>query len=125
MKTDFPEIIEQGRCRVDALGYATKTGDRFGAFRLRCPATGQLLRAIVSDGRECGIEVWEHVSVSHVNRCPTWEEMCWIKSLFWNPDECVVQFHPAEADYVNMHPFVLHLWKALDVAFPMPPMICV
>lgn len=37
---------------------------------------------------------WEHVSVSLSNRCPTWEEMCMVKDIFWGEDECVIQFRP-------------------------------
>lgn len=40
---------------------------------------------------------WEHVSVSLSNRCPTWEEMCMVKDIFWGEDECVIQFHPPKS----------------------------
>lgn len=36
-------------------------------------------------------------------------------------EECVVQFHPAKADYVNYHPATLHLWKPVGVPIPKPP----
>lgn len=68
---------------------------------------------------------WEHVSVSYRKRCPTWEEMCEIKSMFWNPEEVVVQYHPRESEYVNRHPFCLHLWRKCGEDFETPPMICV
>lgn len=55
--------------------------------------------------------LWEHVSVSRINRTPTWNEMCRIKELFWDDDETVVQFHPKKSEYVNRHPYCLHLWK--------------
>jgi len=50
---------------------------------------------------------WEHVSVSVVNkqRCPTWDEMCFVKSVFWSPEDTVIQYHPAEKDYVIFHDF--------------------
>lgn len=64
---------------------------------------------------------WEHVSVSLENRAPSWAEMCWVKDLFWSPDECVIQYHPPEADYVNHHPYCLHLWKPIGVELPRPP----
>lgn len=48
---------------------------------------------------------WEHVSVSLNNRCPTWEEMCMVKDIFWGEDECVIQFHPPKS--ANQHPSVL------------------
>lgn len=64
---------------------------------------------------------WEHVSVSLKHRCPNWDEMCFIKSLFWEDDECVVQFHPPKKEYVNVHPHCLHLWKPKDKSILMPP----
>ena len=66
---------------------------------------------------------WEHVSVTlmHKARVPTWEEMCFVKDLFWSDDETVIQYHPRKMDYVNVHPFCLHLWKPIGVELPMPP----
>jgi len=71
---------------------------------------------------------WEHVSISvkkynyeEMGRCPTWEEMCFIKDLFWEKHECVVQFHPPESEYVNNHPHCLHLWKSLTEVHKTPP----
>lgn len=66
-------------------------------------------------------EGWEHVSVSLPNRCPTWAEMCLVKDLFWEDDEAVMQLHPAKADYVNCHPWCLHLWRPLVGQIPLPP----
>lgn len=65
---------------------------------------------------------WEHVSVSYSNRCPTWEEMCRVKDIFWYDNECVVQFHPPKSEYVNNHPCCLHLWrKSAGNEFELPP----
>ena len=72
---------------------------------------------------------WEHVSVSlqrkstnlTLHRCPTWEQMCQMKALFWDAEDIVLQFHPAESDYRNVHEFCLHLWRPIDVMFPCPP----
>jgi hypothetical protein len=75
--------------------------------------------------------LWEHVSVSiglpgrEALRCPTWEEMCYVKSVFWDTDDCVVQFHPTKSEYVNRHPYVLHLWRSIDKEFPIPDKIMV
>jgi len=80
------------------------------------------LVCLVSDGAG-----WEHVSVkvnahpSTPQRLPTWDEMNFIKQLFWDDAETVVQFHPRKDNYVNFHPFVLHLWKQVDSVFELPP----
>lgn len=76
--------------------------------------------AIVSDGMG-----WEHVSVSRRDRCLTWEEMCQVKAMFWDDDDCVLQFHPPKSEYVNNHPYCLHLWRPIGVAVPMPDSIMV
>lgn len=67
---------------------------------------------------------WEHVSVhiKEAKRCPTWPEMCFIKSVFWTSDECVVQYHPPESSYVNTHSYCLHLWRPVVEQMLMPPM---
>lgn len=69
---------------------------------------------------------WEHVSVSkHNGLLPTWRQMCWIKSLFWEDEECVIQYHPPKSRYVNVHPGVLHMWRPVAETIPMPPIECV
>ena len=68
-------------------------------------------------------EGWEHVSVVMRNRCPTWDEMCLAKNIFWREDECVAQFHPPKSEYVNNHPYCLHLWKPMGREIETPPKI--
>lgn len=77
------------------------------------------LQIIASDG-----EGWEHVSVSLPYRSPTWEEMCKVKDLFWDDEDCVIQYHPPKSEYVNNHPFCLHLWRPPDKV-DTPPSILV
>ena len=76
-------------------------------------------------------EAWEHMSArafdeAHTQnpkeRQPTWDEMCYLKDLFWHPEECVVQFHPPKSVYVNSHPNVLHLWRKHGVNQETPPL---
>lgn len=78
------------------------------------------LQVIASDG-----EGWEHVSVSMPNRTPSWKQMCFIKSLFWDEQDCVVQYHPPESEYVNNHNHCLHLWRPTEQEIPLPPSILV
>lgn len=85
-----------------------------GAFMINGPLN-KLLRIIASDGLG-----WEHVSVSLPNRVPTWEEMCFIKNIFWDEEDCVVEYHPPRSQYVNNCKFCLHLWKKQDYEFPLP-----
>lgn len=91
---------------------------RNGAFRIKCGSAK--LHVICSDGMG-----WDHVSVSLPTRTPTWEEMAYVKSLFFDDDEVVLEYHPAKSDYVNNHPFCLHLWRPQNETIPMPPVVCV
>ncbi len=64
---------------------------------------------------------WDHVSVSYRNRCPTWDEMCEVKKMFFYPEEICVEYHPPESEYVNQHQYCLHLWRYQREGMPMPP----
>lgn len=129
---------------MDGSPYSSKPGDPYGAFEVPYDSKSivagrtQLLRIIANSALDGIGEAgeWEHVSVhahdpqvvyygGNGERIPTWEEMCFVKDLFWKEDECVIQFHPAKKDYVDVHVFVLHLWRSTKVPFPMPPKECV
>jgi hypothetical protein len=83
---------------------------------------GKVLRCIVSDQLN-----WDHVSVSIENGKypPTWDDMSFIKDLFFDDEETVIQYHPPKSRYVNIHPGVLHMWRPHGVAIPLPPTIMV
>ena len=119
MRLPFSEFIETGRTQV-RTHVRSRRGDSFGAFKLRHPRTGKIYHVMAAAD-----EGWDHVSVSRPNRTlPTWDEMCWVKDLFFLPEETVVQYHPAKGKNVDRYP-VLHLWRPQDVELPMPPIIFV
>jgi hypothetical protein len=68
---------------------------------------------------------FEHVSVSTPIRCPTWEEMCFVKALFWEDEELILQYHPRRSQYVNNHPHCLHMWRPVGVQIPEPPILAI
>ena len=78
---------------------------------------GLPIRIIASDGLG-----WKHVSVSIIgsSMTPSWSMMCQVKDLFWEPADWVMQFHPAQSEYVNNHPGCLHLWQPVGKDFPKP-----
>lgn len=128
MREKYSPNVE--RCRILAGRMGTPPGERCGAFTVRSPVIGQDMVVVVGDGsdwQEIGLKLpaWEHVSVSLKNRCPTWDEMCYVKKLFFEDEECVVQFHPPESEYVRHHPYALHLWRVVGQEFPRPPAECV
>ena len=114
-------VPDRYRVRKGAFGSDETFGNN-GAFFVPNPhaRNGPPLKIIASDG-----EGWEHVSVSLPNRCPTWEEMAAVKRLFWGGEDCVLQYHPPESEYVNNHPFCLHLWRPVGVTIPLPPSLMV
>lgn len=71
---------------------------------------------VASNG--CG---WEQVSVRLPDRLPTWDEMCALKGVFWDDFDCVVQYHPLRADYVNNHSRCLRMWRPTEAQMPRPP----
>lgn len=64
---------------------------------------------------------WDHISVSEETGIPTWEEMVFIKRMFFKDDETVIQYHPPEKDYVNENPNTLHMWRPHNTEIPLPP----
>lgn len=87
-----------------------------GVFLARRETTPlRIYRCVVSDKGG-----WEHVAVSLPGRTPSWNDMCWIKALFWGPEDCVVQYHPPEKDYINYHRNTLHLWRHKEASIIRP-----
>lgn len=64
---------------------------------------------------------WDHVSVSLVDRTPTWEEMELVKKLFFKEHETAMQLHVPGKDHINVHTFCLHLWRPHRLLIPTPP----
>lgn len=93
-------------------------GLTYGAAVL--PGPFRPLHVIFADG-----DGWEHVSVSTKGRPPNWDEMCYVKDLFWDAEDTVLQFHPPRSSYVNQHANCLHLWRPAGVNVTLPPTIMV
>jgi hypothetical protein len=112
-------------CRVRRGPYGSD--DTYGNNGLFCFSVGMYrVRCIASDqGMPKGFKdrtAWEHVSVSLDEQyCPSWEVMAVVKSIFWEPEDVVMQLHPAASSYVNHHPYTLHLWRPVGKKIPTPP----
>lgn len=96
----------------------SENGKNYGYFVI--PHNKNILHVIVSD--ELG---WDHVSISLENRCPTWDEMSYIKTLFFKDNETVVQYHPEKTKYINLANTCLHLWKSTEFEYCLPPIYLV
>lgn len=108
---------EEYRLKKGVMGSDESYGNN-GMFFI--PFESYQFKVIASDDKG-----WEHVSISLDNRTPNWREMCFIKDLFWDEEECIVQYHPPKSEYVNNHPYCLHLWRPKDEKLPTPPSILV
>ena len=108
----FSEIRNDNR--FQSRGAASDGGDGWVTIK------GAIFVVVYSNGGG-----WDHVSVSHKSRCPTWPEMCVIKDIFFEEEECCVEYHPAKSNYVNIHPNCLHIWKPQNRSIPVPPKIFV
>jgi len=62
-----------------------------------------------NDGRD-----WYHVSFSYPDRLPNWEATKEVKALFVGDERTAVQIFPPRKQWVNIHPFCLHLWCCLS-----------
>jgi hypothetical protein len=56
---------------------------------------------------------WYHVSYSLIDKTPTHEQTCMVRTAMFRPDVVVVAVFPPVDEYVNLHPFCLHLWQRL------------
>ena len=130
----FPEAYRWTDIHIKNL--RSKEGDPCGIFRIPgSDAHGSSLLVMATDGTigpdphlpEAGDmdTGWEHVSVSIPSprsriATPSWQEMSFVKELFWEDDQCVVQFHVPVAEHVDNFE-ALHLWRWTGGEFPRPP----
>ncbi len=122
-----PEVEQY---RIKRGPFKSPARARYGAFKI--PFRSAEMTVICHDGTREGAagqpEIWlgwEHVSVSMHNRCPNWEEMSFIKGMFWPLDESVMQFHPRRDAHIDLHPYCLHMWRRVGQEPELPPSILV
>lgn len=60
---------------------------------------------IMDDGKR-----FLHVSCSYRDRLPSWKDLKTVKDIFFGEDREAFQVLPKQEDYVNLHPYCLHLW---------------
>jgi hypothetical protein len=118
MRNLFDEEVDRYRLRNPLVlrDYGTYGDDTCGLFAFPSPLPWRRLSVIAASGLG-----WDHVSVSNPFSAPTWQEMDFVKRLFFRPEEVVMQLHVAEAEHINHHPNCLHLWRPHFEAVPLPP----
>jgi hypothetical protein len=121
MATSLEKLCRANRWRVrKGPGASDETCGWNGLFLV--PLEGDMWKVMISD--QGG---WKHLSISNAQRkiMPSWNIMCRVKDAFFGDDEQCIQYHPAKEDYINDHPWCLHLWKPLDEPLPKPPFVFV
>lgn len=109
------------RYRVKEGPMASHEGFRNnGAFRV--PTFDNKVQLIVIASDQMG---WDHVSVSTKSRVPTWDEMQYIKGMFWENEDTVFQVHPPQSKYINKCENCLHMWRNHNAELELPPSIMV
>jgi hypothetical protein len=109
-------FLNRHRVRSGRLGSDDSDGFN-GAFDFSLRGEARRIFCVCSDGMG-----WKHISVSFGpnKSTPSWELMCRVKDLFFEPEDWVVQFHPPQSEYVNNHPGCLHLWQCTEDRQPTP-----
>jgi hypothetical protein len=90
-------------------------------WRYVCTATGSFrgLEVIESSGGP-GMygpddkAEWLHTSCAYGNTLPSWEDLGMVKRIFVGPNMQSIMVFPPAREYVNIHPYVLHLYTRLD-----------
>ena len=71
------------------------------------------LRVLASHAREADGMLWLHVSVSRSDRIPSWDDLKVIRTVFIGDDRLALQVFPPKEEWINLHPYCLHLWAPL------------
>src|SRR5438128_1752962 len=74
--------------------------DGYAYRSIVAPPGGSILRVIETRGDHGGHE-WLHVSISHKESLPTWEEMKQVKHLFIGDERTAVQIFPCKEQWIN------------------------
>lgn len=98
-------VPERYRVKTGIMASHKRAGNN-GAFFVVTVKLPLPLSVIASDGLG-----WEHVSVSLGHKMPGWDEMSFIKGLFWSAEDIVIQIHPPKSESINNHKYCLHLWR--------------
>lgn len=81
--------------------------------RLRVFAKDDLRIIATSELQKDG-ERRRHISISHPDRYPTWEEIKDARYNMMGAGVMVAQLLPPLTDYINIHPNCFHLYEIID-----------
>jgi hypothetical protein len=116
MTTALEKLCRANRWRVREGKYASTEAAGFNGWFL-VPLDGEIWQVCIADGMG-----FRHLSVTNHQKkmLPPWKILCRLKDAFFADDETVVLYIPAKDDYIDLHPFVHHLWSPIDQELPKP-----
>lgn len=77
------------------------------------------LSVIASVAKEDDGKYWLHVSMSYINKMPSYKELVQIKELLIGVEEYAIMIFPTKQYHVNLLPTCLHLFHCLE-GYPLP-----
>lgn len=98
VKTFLPADWRMVEARADGVKYQRRDG----------------LSVIISGGSEQDGRRWLHVSCATPTRLPSWAQVTQVKEMFIGAEKKAIQVLPPKSEYVNIHPYCLHLWHCVD-----------
>lgn len=88
--------------------------DAKGRFESVWTHDGLGISVIRSVSREEDGRHWLHVSCAAADRIPSYPELLFVKECFVGTSRTAVQVFPPRAQYINVHPYALHLRCLLE-----------
>lgn len=119
MSKPFKEILEDKRVLKVYKNVETKLASKLKVEVRSNQASDKCLVSLTI------CKGWEHLSVSHKNKIPSWMTMQEMKELFFKDDEECFQLHPKADNYINNNEYTLHIWRPIHMMFPTPPSVLV
>ena len=89
----------------EAWQQVVKKEERLPEWVMNLSGAAEQMNAVTENG-----DKYLHISCSHGNKLPTWDELVQVKNTFIGEDVQAFQVLPRKEDYVNLMPYCLHLW---------------
>lgn len=105
---------ESYRIRHGRLG-SDDSFDSNGYFLV--PYKEEFLLCLISDSGG-----WDHVNISLPARTPNWEEIEFVRDIFFDAQDIVVIYSPPRLFPYVTNPFHIHMWRRQGHQFPIPNM---
>ena len=103
----LPRVLPLGWTFIDDFGDGYRCKHRSGL-------------QVIASGAEYEGREWLHVSMSRIDRMPSYEDMKHVKETVIGNQRWAAQLFPPAEQHVNIHHFCLHLWCPATGTLPWP-----